>query len=258
MEQVVIGIPCDIKLIGAHPYHAAGDKYIDAARGGAGGSVLLIPALGDASLAPELLDMFDGILLTGSLSNVEPRHYGGDPSRPGTLHDPERDRTTLPLVRHVLAAGIPLLGICRGLQEINVALGGELYQHVHEAPGMNDHREPASTELETLYGPSHTVRFCPEGALQRWTGCGSAIVNSLHHQGIKRLADGLKAEATAEDGLVEAFSVTDSPAFAFAVQWHPEWHYADNPVSMAILRAFGDACRERQARRAASARFVGE
>jgi putative glutamine amidotransferase len=249
MKQAVIGIPCDVKRIGPHPYHAAGDKYIDAARGGAGASVLLIPALSDLVASPGLLDLFDGILLSGSLSNIEPRHYGGEPSRPGTLHDPDRDTTTLPLVRRVIEEGIPLLGICRGLQEINVALGGELYQHVHEAAGMNDHREPASEQLDELYGPSHAVQFSRGGALQRWTGRESAIVNSLHHQGIKRLADGLTVEAVAEDGLVEAFSVANAPAFAFAVQWHPEWHYADNPVSMAILQAFGDACRERRAAR---------
>ncbi|POZ61129.1 gamma-glutamyl-gamma-aminobutyrate hydrolase family protein [Chromobacterium alticapitis] len=249
MSQAIIGIPCDLKTIGLLPFHAVGDKYIAAAAGGAGGLPLLIPSLGDEALLRATLASLDGVLLPGSPSNVEPHHYGGPASREGTLHDPKRDATTLPLIRMVLDAGIPLLGICRGFQEINVALGGELHQHVQEQPGLNDHREAESEDLAEMYAMSHEVSFVDGGLLSAWTGQRGARVNSLHQQGIKRLAPGLDAEAQAEDGLVEAYRVRDAKAFAFAVQWHPEWRYWENPLSQAIFGAFGEACRARRASR---------
>jgi len=250
MQQAIIGIPCDIKMIGLLPFHAVGDKYIAAAAGGTGGAPVLIPALGDPVAMRTMLDMVDGILLPGSPSDIEPHHYNAEPSRPGTLHDPARDATTLPLIPMLLEAGIPLLGVCRGFQEMNVALGGELYQHVHEQPGFQDHRETKSEDVDAMYANAHRVHF-PEGGLMRqWLGQAHAEVNSLHGQGIKRLADGLSAEALADDGLVEAFSVINAKAFAFAVQWHPEWKYAENPVSQAIFKAFAAACNQRRAQRA--------
>jgi putative glutamine amidotransferase len=243
MQQAIIGIPCDIKMIGLLPFHAVGDKYVAAAAGGTGCIPVLIPALGDASALRAMLELVDGVMLPGSLSNIEPHHYGTEQSRPGTPHDPLRDATTLPLIPLLLQAGIPLLGVCRGFQEINVALGGELYQHVHEQPGLHDHREPDSKDLDALYGPAHRVHFPEEGLMRQWLGQPSAEVNSLHGQGVRRLADGLVPEAVADDGLIEAFSVRCARAFAFAVQWHPEWKYTENPVSQAIFKAFGDACR---------------
>ncbi|AUH50874.1 peptidase C26 [Chromobacterium sp. ATCC 53434] len=249
MSQAIIGIPCDMKMLGLLPFHAVGDKYIAAAAGGAGGLPLLIPAMGDADILRATLATLDGLLLPGSPSNVEPYHYGGGSSRQGTLHDPRRDATTLPLIRMVLEAGVPLLGICRGFQEINVALGGELHQHVQEQPGLRDHREIEGDDIGAMYAPAHRVDFVDGGMLARWSGRDGDMVNSLHQQGIKRLAPGLDAEAYAEDGLVEAYRVRDAKRFAFAVQWHPEWCYWDNPVSQAIFQAFGDACRARHAER---------
>ncbi|MEQ6290924.1 gamma-glutamyl-gamma-aminobutyrate hydrolase family protein [Vogesella sp. GCM10023246] len=249
MQQPIIGIPCDVKQIGLFPFHAVGEKYITAAVGGAGGIAILIPALGDAAQLRAIVDLVDGVLLPGSPSNVEPHHYQGEPSREGTLHDVARDATTLPLISMLVDEGVPLLGICRGFQEINVVLGGELHQHVQEQPGLNDHREPDTCDVEEMYGPAHAVKLAAGGLLQGWLGCDSAMVNSIHQQGIKRLAPGLEVEALAEDGLVEAYRVARAKSFAFAVQWHPEWKYWDNKVSQAILKAFGDACRERRMRR---------
>ncbi|KUM03207.1 gamma-glutamyl-gamma-aminobutyrate hydrolase family protein [Chromobacterium subtsugae] len=249
MQQAIIGIPSDVKMIGKLPFHAVGDKYIAAAAGGAGGLPLLIPSLGDEKLLRATVALLDGVLLPGSPSNVEPHHYGGPASRQSTLHDPQRDATTLPLIRLLLEEGVPLLGICRGFQEINVALGGELHQHVQEQPGLNDHREADSEEVAEMYAPSHAVSFVEGGLLAGWTGQREARVNSLHQQGIKRLAPGLDAEAHAEDGLVEAYRIREARAFAFAVQWHPEWRYWENPLSQAIFSAFGDACRARRAAR---------
>ena len=249
MLQPIIGIPCDVKQIGLFPFHAVGEKYITAAVGGAGGVAILIPSLGDASQLRAIVDLVDGILLPGSPSNVEPHHYQGTPSREGTLHDTARDATTLPLIDMLVKEGVPLLGICRGFQEINVVMGGELHQHVQEVPGLNDHREPDTQDLDHMYGPAHPVRLAAGSWLQGWLGCDNVQVNSIHQQGIKRLADGLVAEALAEDGLVEAYRFDKAPGFAYAVQWHPEWKYWDNKASQAIFKAFGDACRERRMRR---------
>ncbi|MCD4486934.1 gamma-glutamyl-gamma-aminobutyrate hydrolase family protein [Chromobacterium vaccinii] len=246
MSQAMIGIPCDLKMIGLLPFHAVGDKYIAAAAGGAGGLPVLIPSLGDDALLRATLATLDGVLLPGSPSNVEPRHYGGPNSRVGTLHDPRRDATTLPLIRLALEEGVPLLGICRGFQEINVALGGELHQHVQEEPGLRDHREAEGDDIAAMYAPAHRVDFVEGGLLAEWSGAREAMVNSLHQQGIKRLAPSLIAEAHAEDGLVEAYRVRNAKGFAFAVQWHPEWLYWDNPLSQAIFHAFGEACRMRR------------
>lgn len=249
MQQAIIGIPCDIKMIGLLPFHAVGDKYIAAAVGGTGGVAVLIPALGDMQTLRTMLELVDGILLPGSPSNIEPHHYGASASRPGTKHDPARDAITLPLIPQLIESAVPVLGICRGFQEMNVALGGELYQHVHEEPGFQDHREPEADDINLQYAPSHRVHFPETGLLRQWLGQSSAMVNSLHGQGVKRLGSSLVAEAVADDGLIEAFSVKDAQTFAFAVQWHPEWKYAENPVSLAIFKAFGDACRARRAQR---------
>lgn len=247
----LIGVTACARLLGDHPFHVAGDKYIRAAADGAGGTPLLIPALGDLLGLADLLDRLDGLLITGSRSNVEPQHYDGPPSAPGTHHDPDRDSTTLPLIRLAIERGVPVLGICRGFQEMNVALGGTLHQRVYEVPGLNDHREDESRPVEVQYGPSHPVRLTADGALAAMIGTDAAMVNSLHSQGIQRLAPGLSVEAVAPDGLVEAVRVTNAPAFAMAVQWHPEWRFWDNPLSAALFRHFGDAAAERAAARTA-------
>ena len=191
----------------------------------------------------ELLGRLDGLMFTGSASNVEPHHYSGPPSAPGTLHDPARDATTLPLIRKAVAAGIPVLGICRGFQEMNVAFGGTLHQKVHELEGRFDHREDVNQELDVQYGPAHEVSLTPDGLLRGLSGQDRITVNSLHAQGIDRLGDGLSIEATAPDGLVEAFRVQRARAFALAVQWHPEWKVMSNPFSRALFAAFGSAAR---------------
>jgi putative glutamine amidotransferase len=182
------------------------------------------------------------VLLTGSPSNVEPRHYGG-PSYPGTAYDPARDRLSLPLVRSAVARGVPLLGICRGLQEMNVALGGSLHQRVHES-GYADHREAAGP-LGVQYGPAHAVELKAGGRLAAIVGVDRLFVNSLHWQGIDRLAPDCRIEARAPDGLVEAISAGSPYAFALGVQWHPEWQWREHPDAVALFAAFGDAARNR-------------
>ncbi|AXK40269.1 gamma-glutamyl-gamma-aminobutyrate hydrolase family protein [Crenobacter cavernae] len=249
MARPIVGIPCDIKQLSSFPFHAVGEKYITAVAGGAGALPWLIPSLGDSELLDESLGMLDGILLPGSPSNIQPHYYGGPPSREGMLHDPARDASTLPLVVRAVERGLPVLGICRGAQEVNVALGGELYQHVQEEAGYFDHREKTDAPLEHQYGPIHHVSLTPGGWLAEWAGEERIAVNSLHQQGVKRLAPGLVVEGLAEDGLVEAFRMDAARGFLLAVQWHPEWQYWNNTVSMAIFRAFGDACRSHRDKR---------
>jgi putative glutamine amidotransferase len=178
---------------------------------------------------------------------VEPMRYGGPASMQGTLHDPERDATTLPLIRAALEAGVPVLAICRGIQELNVALGGSLHQRVEELPGKLDHRADDARPVEEQYAKVHSVSLTPGGLLERITGHREIRVNSIHAQAIDRLADGLTVEAVAPDGLIEAVSVTGAPAFALAVQWHPEWRFRECPDSTALFQAFGRACADHAA-----------
>ena len=232
-------------MIGLHPFHAVGEKYARAVLDAAGGLPLLVPALAEELRLDELLERLDGLLFTGSPSNVEPHHYEGPPSHPGTLHDPARDATTLPLIRKAVQAGVPVLGICRGFQEVNVAFGGSLHQRVHEIPGHLDHRDDETQPLEVQYGPAHEVILEGGGVLRSLAGTERVTVNSLHGQGIERLGERLAVEARAPDGLVEAFRVEGAARFALAVQWHPEWRVMENPLSRALFAAFGAACRAR-------------
>lgn len=244
----VIGIPCGVRTVGEHAAHAVVARYVDAVIEGAQALPLLIPALGPRVDVSEWIARLDGLLLTGSPSNVEPHHYGGEPSRPGTLHDPHRDATTLPLIRAAVDADLPVLGICLGIEELNVALGGSLHQRVHEAPGFLDHRAPEG-EVERRYAyDAHTVTVAPDGLLARLHPDRELIVNSLHSQGIDRLAPALRAEAHAPDGLVEAVSLPGAQ-FVVGIQWHPEYRHADQPLSQALFAAFGAAARARAAAR---------
>ena len=234
-------------MLGPHPFHCVGEKYITPLLRIAGALPLVIPSLGDELGLSELVDELDGLLFTGSPSNVEPHRYGGEASQPGTLHDPERDATTLALIPRAIAAGVPVLGICRGFQEMNVAFGGTLWQHVHEVPGHRVHHEDATQPLAVQYGPAHEVKLTPDGVLARIGGTDRVTVNSLHHQGVRKLGAGLVEEARADDGLIEAFRVQAARRFALAVQWHPEWKAQENAFSTALFKAFGDAARERAA-----------
>jgi putative glutamine amidotransferase len=222
-----------------------GEKYARAVMDAAGAAPLLIPALAEELGFEELLERLDGLLFTGSPSNVEPHRYQGPPSSPGTLHDPARDATTLPLIRKAVQSGVPVFGICRGFQEMNVAFGGTLHQRLHEVPGFLDHRDDETQPLEVQYGPAHEVTLEPGGLLRSLASSDQVRVNSLHSQGIERLGSELTVEARAPDGVIEAFSVAHAPSFALAVQWHPEWQVMSNPFSRALFAAFGEASRER-------------
>ncbi len=232
-------------MVGKHPFHMVGEKYARAVMEAAEAAPVLIPSLAEELGFDELLERLDGLLFTGSPSNVEPHHYQGTPSAPGTLHDPARDATTLPLIRKAVHAGVPVFGICRGFQEMNVAFGGTLHQRLHELPGHLDHRDDESQPLDLQYGPAHEVTLEPQGMLRSLTNADRIQVNSLHSQGIDRLGAELAVEARAPDGVIEAFRVRAAARFALAVQWHPEWKAMSNPFSRALFAAFGRASRER-------------
>jgi putative glutamine amidotransferase len=245
-RQPLVLVPACSKMLGPHPFQAVGKKYLDAVRL-AGCLPLVVPAARPEEVGA-LLRLADGVFLTGSVSNTHPRHFDETVHDASLPLDEARDAWTLPLVREVLRRGIPLFGICRGLQETNVALGGALYQAVQEQAGMMDHRSRDEDPVEVQYGPAHSVQVQPGGVLEAVLGLGDLQVNSLHGQGIRRLAAGLRIEALAPDGLVEAFSMPDT-AFNLCVQWHPEWQAADNPASRKLLTAFGRACQAWRAAR---------
>ncbi|MRW86126.1 gamma-glutamyl-gamma-aminobutyrate hydrolase family protein [Pseudoduganella sp. FT26W] len=250
MRSPIVLVPACVNQIGAHLNHTAQLKYVAAVADGARCTPLIVPALGAATDFEALLAVADGVMLTGSHSNVHASLYGEEVRDPSLPQDAARDATTLPLIRAVIKRGIPLLAICRGFQEVNVALGGSLHQAVHAVPGMADHREHKEDSLDQQYAPSHRVLLDPGGRMAQMLGGAAEIqVNSLHGQGINQLAPGLAIEARADDGLVEAYRVADAKGFTLAVQWHPEWRFSENPDAVKLFRAFGDACRAYKANR---------
>jgi putative glutamine amidotransferase len=234
----LVGILCDSETQDGMTTHRAGGEYIAAVRDAVGALPLLIPVTNPPLDCAALLARLDGLLFTGAPSNIAPSLYGGDAPRPGTKLDEARDATALPLLRAAISAGCPILCICRGFEELNVALGGTLDQHVHEVPGRLDHREDETASLDVQYAKAHAVTIAPDGLLAEWIGAGTVMVNSLHHQGIAQLAPGLRIEACAPDGLIEAVSLPAAKGFVLGVQWHPEWDFARDPVSRAIFAGF--------------------
>jgi len=241
----LVGLPTDSSLQGHHRFAMAGEKYVRALVDAAAVTPVLLPSLQPPLPAGDWLSRVHGLLLTGAVSNIEPQHYAGGRTWPGNLHDPARDGAAFSLLEHALAADLPVLAICRGFQELNVALGGTLHPQVHRVEGRHDHREDPAASVEVQYGPAHSIALVAGGWLAQWHGARSAVVNSVHGQGIDSLADALLPEAHADDGLVEA-ARSRRHSFVLGVQWHPEWRVTHNPFYHAVFHAFGQACRQRQ------------
>lgn len=254
----LIGIQADVIRQGEAPFHAVGEKYINAVAHGGPALPVLLPGRGAGlELAPldgshpldAWLDRLDGLFLPGSPSNIEPHHYQGSPSLPGTQHDPQRDASSLALIRAARQRGMPVLAVCRGFQELNVALGGTLHQRVHEVSGYQDHREDKDAPRAQQYRPAHSIHLSLGGWFSQWLdGAEQWQVNSLHAQGIDRLADDLIVEARAHDGLIEAVRLNDANQFMVGVQWHPEWQWQDDALSRALFARFAEAARAYRAR----------
>ena len=236
----LVGIPTCFRTINERAFHGVNEKYPNAIIEATTCLPVLIPAIGSKIDVCAVLDRLDGLLLTGSPSNVHPSHYGSEPLDPEIRHDPERDATTLPLIREAVRRDLPILAICRGIQELNVALGGTLHQRVHEVPGRLNHRSQKDSPSGP-YGPAHSVRLTGSGLLSTLVGAAEIMVNSLHSQGIDRLAPKLRIEAVAPDGQIEAVSLADAK-FVVGVQWHPEYKALENPLSRALFAAFSLAC----------------
>jgi putative glutamine amidotransferase len=246
-DAPVVAVPMCVKFIDGQNYHTVGEKYLTALIEGSGVYPLSYPALGPALPVEALLDHVDGVLFTGSPSNIAVEHYDGDPDRDDSPQDPGRDAITLPLVRAALARDIPLFAICRGFQELNVALGGTLHTRVHELPGKMDHRG-ADGSYDEIYKPAHKLQLEAGSTFAKILGAPEITINSVHWQAIDRLGSGLVVEGRAPDGVIEAVRVPGK-RFALGVQWHPEYRCTDNADSMKLFRAFGDAVRAYAAER---------
>lgn len=245
----LVGIPADTMIEHGQCYHTAGDKYARAVAEIADCIPLVIPALADILDLEAVLDHLDGVMLTGALSNVHPSQYGGSDDPEHAPFDHARDALTLALVERCLQRRLPLLCICRGFQELNVALGGTLEGELQRRAGRLDHRAPSTEDLDIRYGPAHEIAVSPGGLLSRLLGTSRTRVNSLHRQGIGELAEGLVVEARADDGVIEAVSVAGARSFTLGTQWHPEYNASQSPDSVRIFRGFGDAARAFRAAR---------
>lgn len=243
MFKPLVAVSTDVRAFDNYVWHAAPRQYLEAAIDGAGITPVLVPSFGDRLDFDAILSGVDGIMLTGSKSNVHPSLYGGDASEANGPYDEARDATTLPLIRLAIARGVPLLAICRGIQELNVALGGTLLTEIQDVPGRIDHRAPVSDDQDERFAIRQPVRIKPGSCLARVFEAGEVLVNSVHRQGLDRLGGRLEIEAVAEDGTIEAVSVVGAPAFAVGVQWHPEYWVKTDSASRKVFEAFGDAAR---------------
>jgi putative glutamine amidotransferase len=239
----LVGLPADTYENSGFLFHSLGDKYVRALAEVSQVLPVMIPSMIDVLNLDSLLEHFDGVLITGAVSNVHPPHYGEKASTDHEPYDHKRDDTTLKLIRAVIDKGIPLFCICRGFQELNVVMGGSLETELQRGNGRLDHRAAKSDSIDVRYGPSHSVKITKGGMMERIVGKSETMVNSIHRQGVKVLGAGLNVEAVASDGVIEAVSVKGANIFAFGTQWHPEFKAAQNPDSLKLFQAFGDAVR---------------
>lgn len=249
MSKPLVLVCADVREMDGYEWHAAPSTYLEAALSGAAAIPLILPSFGAEIRLDDVLERVDGVLLSGARSNVNPDLYGEAATPENGPYDPKRDATTLPLIRRALELGIPLLAICRGMQELNVALGGTLATEIQTLPGRQDHRAPQSEVMAKRFNLAHTVTPEPEGCLAAILGSTPVHVNSLHRQAVSALAPSLVVDALAEDGTIEAVRPASAKGFALATQWHPEYWIASDETSQKLFKAFGDAMRAWQAAR---------
>jgi putative glutamine amidotransferase len=230
-----------------HDYQVMTNKYISPLVGISNCVPILAPTVFGTDNLMQYLSMVDGVYITGAASNIDPALYGQENLAPEKPMDKTRDLFDLPLIHAALEMGLPLFGVCRGMQELNVALGGDLHQKVYALPGHQDHREDGEADVPEQYAEAHPINLVAGTWFADLMQQPSIPVNSLHGQGIKTLGKGLQPLAHAEDGLIEAVHLPEAPQFTLGVQWHPEWRAAQNPFSVRIFEAFGEACRKRMA-----------
>lgn len=244
MKRPVVGIIGNQYVIEErYPVHAVGRMNLDAVAHVANAMPYVIAADPALVSVDELMQVCDGFLLTGGRANVHPDHYGEPPSAAHGAFDEARDAITLPLVRACVEAGQPILGLCRGFQEINVAMGGTLDPEIRDLPGRDNHRMPPDGTLEEQFALRHLVTLDEGGIFHRLLGSREVMTNTLHGQGIRAPGPRIAVEGRAVDGTIEAIHVSGAAGFALAVQWHPEWNAATDPVSRPLFEAFGAAAR---------------
>ncbi len=244
MARPVVGIIGNAHLINdEYPAHAGGTMNSTAISRVAGCLPMIIPPDPGLVQVDELLETCDGFLLTGGRPNVHPAEYGEPPTEAHGTFDRCRDAITLPLVRACVERGQPVLGVCRGFQEVNVAMGGTLHPEIRDLPGRDNHRMPPDGTLEEKFGLRHVVTLSESGPFARLFGAQEVLTNTLHGQGIKDPGARIVIDGHAPDGTPEALFVRDAPGFTLSVQWHPEWNAEQDPVSRPLFDAFGAACR---------------
>lgn len=245
MGRPVVGIISNSALINdTWPAHIGGVTNSQAVAEVAACMPLIIPADPRFVSIPDLLDTCDGFLLTGGRPNVHPSEYGEEETPAHGAFERERDAITLPLIRACVERGQPFFGVCRGFQEVNVAMGGSLHPEIRELPGRMNHRMPPEGTIEEKFALRHAVRFTRGGVFHRLMGAEEVMTNTLHGQGIKTPGARVVIDGTAPDTTPEAIYIKDAPGFTLSVQWHPEWNAANDPVSRPLFTAFGDAVRD--------------
>ena len=245
MRRPVVGIISNSYLVNdQYPTHAGGTMNSEAVACVSGCMPLLIPADPRFVTPEDLVETCDGFLFTGGRPNVHPEEYGEAETEAHGAFDRNRDAVTLPLIRSLVERGQPFLGICRGFQEVNVAMGGTLYPEIRDLPGRDNHRMPPDGTLEEKFALRHCVTLTPDGPFARLFGTDEVMTNSLHGQGIKTPGRRVRIDGNAPDGTPEAIYIEGAKGFTLSVQWHPEWNAANDPVSRPLFTAFGDAVRD--------------
>jgi len=253
MTRPVVGIIGNSFLINdQYPAHAAGAMNTQAISEVSNCIPILIPADPRFLSVEELMGICDGFLFTGGRPNVHPEEYGESATEAHGAFDRARDNIALPLIQACVESGLPFFAICRGFQEVNVAMGGSLYPEIRDLPGRMNHRMPPDGTLEEKFALRHCVRFPKEGVFSQLFGAPEVMTNTLHGQGIKEPGERVVVEGQADDGTPEAIYIKDAPGFTLSVQWHPEWNAADDPVSKKLFSAFGNAVRTWAADQSAS------
>lgn len=248
MTRPLIGIACSHHMAeDTYEVQMTGRRTIDAVGAVSGCLPLLIPGLPEPVDIPDLLSTLDGIVLTGGRANVHPKYYGEDLTEAHGSMDENRDAVMLPLIRGAIEQGVPILGLCRGIQEMNVALGGTLYHEVGDLPGRHRHRMPKGcTDIDMIFELREHVRLRPGGVLADMLGTETIVTNSLHGQAVRDLGERVVVEGWAADETIEAISIEGAPAYAIGVQWHAEYEADVDPVSKVLFSKLGDAARARQ------------
>ena len=244
MARPVIGIISNAHVINdEYEVHAGGKLNFTAVAHASGCLPLMVPADTDVADVADVMAACDGFLFTGGRPNVHPEEYGEEETPAHGDFDRARDGLALPLIRALVATGQPFLGVCRGFQEVNVAMGGSLHPEIRDLPGRDNHRMPPDGTLEEKFAMRHVVTFTEGGPFAQLMGATEVMTNSLHGQGIKEPGARIVIDGTAPDGTPEAIYIKDAPGFALSVQWHPEWRAVEDPVSSKLFGALGDAAR---------------